>query len=265
MEPRARVRTAEMSWRAVEEAVKRGATAFVPMGSTEEHGPHVPTGDYLIADAIAERVAIATGSVMIPTIPFSYSEYFRHYPGTVTFKATTMRAVVYDVVTGLLDQGFRHVVIFNGHKGNEPVLSPLIREIRRERGVLVPVVAPIGFGMTREMQAEVYGSNPIGHGGEPVGSMQAYLNPELVDVSRGEDWGTRPFQGQEGTTLNGISFAGRPVMLALNMEDVAPLSGSLSDPNLASAERGERIVENSIAGLTEFIEWFKTIDPEMPR
>lgn len=256
-----KVRTAEMTWREVEAAVERGAVALVPMGSTEEHGPHVPTGDYLIADAIAERVATATNDVMTPTIPFSYSEYFRHYPGTITVQAATMRAIVYDIVTGLLDQGFRHVILLNGHKGNEPVLLPLIRELRRERGMLIPIVAPLGFGLTPSLQAEIYGDNPTGHGGEPIGSLQAYLNPELVDLDAAEEWGTRAFQGQAGTTLNGFTFAGRPVMLALNMEDITPPSGSLSDPHLASAERGERIVSNAVEGLIGFVEWFKTIDP----
>ncbi|HLI51166.1 MAG TPA: creatininase family protein [Thermomicrobiaceae bacterium] len=258
-----KVRTAEMSWREVEAAIARGAVALVPMGSTEEHGPHVPTGDYLIADVIAERVAAATDAVMTPVIPFSYSEYFRHYPGTVTLQASTMRAVVYDIVTGLLDQGFRHVVLLNGHKGNEPILLPLIRKIRRERGMLVPVVAPLGFGLTPALQAEIYGDKPTGHGGEPIGSIQAYLNPELVDLERAEEWGTQPFQGQSGTSLNGFSFAGRPVLLALNMEDITPPSGSLSDPRLASADRGERIVTSAVEGLTAFVEWFKTIDPSV--
>ncbi len=66
-----KVRTAEMSWKEVESALERDAVAIIPMGSTEEHGPHSPTGDYLITDAIAEQVARATDSVMVPTIPFS--------------------------------------------------------------------------------------------------------------------------------------------------------------------------------------------------
>ena len=66
------VRTAEMTWRDVEKAASQGAAALVPMGSTEEHGPHAPTGDFLIADEISARVAQASGDIVIPTIPFSY-------------------------------------------------------------------------------------------------------------------------------------------------------------------------------------------------
>lgn len=258
-----KVRTAEMSWREVEAAIQRGAAALVAMGSTEEHGPHVPTGDFMIADTITERVASATGDVMTPIIPFSYSEYFRHYPGTVTLQPETLRLLVRDIVYCLLDQGFRHVILFNGHKGNEPILLTLIREIRRERGVLVPVVAPLGFGLTPALQRELYGDQPTGHGGEPIGSIQRYLRPDLVDLDRADGWESKDYQGLPTSGLNGVLFEGRVVNLAINMEEITPPSGSLSDPLLASDERGRRIVENAVDGLTSFVRWFKTIDPSV--
>jgi creatinine amidohydrolase/Fe(II)-dependent formamide hydrolase-like protein len=110
---------------------------------------------------------------------------------------------------------------------------------------------------------ELYGDNPIGHGGEPVGSMMRYVRPELVDLERAEDWGSLPYLGQASATLNGFTFQGHPVMLAINMEEVTPPSGSLSDPRLASRERGERLVTNAIEGLTAFVRWFKTTDPSV--
>ena len=258
-----KVRTAEMTWREVESTVNNGAAALVPMGSTEEHGPHAPTGDYMIADAIAERVAQNTGDVMTPTIPFSYSEYFRHYPGTITLQPETLTLLVRDTVYCLLDQGFRHVILFNGHKGNEPVLMTLIRQIRRERGVLVPFVAPIGFGLTATVQRELYGDTPTGHGAEPIGSMQAYLRPDLVNLAKAEDWASKDYLGLPTSGLNGVVFEGRAVNLAINMGEITPPSGSLSDPLVASAEKGERIVTNSVEGLTAFVRWFKTIDPKV--
>lgn len=260
-----KVRTAQMSWREVEEAVKRGAAAIVPMGSTEEHGPHAPTGDYMITDHIAEQVCQQTGDVMVPTIPFSYSEYFRHYPGTITVRPETLRLLVTDTVGCLLDQGFKHVILFNGHKGNEPILQPLIREFRRDRGVLVPFVAPLGFGMTGAVLKELYGDNPVGHGGEPIGSIASYLFPDLVDLNRAEDWETKQFLGLKTSGLNDVIFEGRAVGMAMNMEDITPPSGSLSDPTLASPDKGQRIVENAIEGLSSFVRWFKSVDPTVSR
>jgi creatinine amidohydrolase/Fe(II)-dependent formamide hydrolase-like protein len=60
-----------------------------------------------------------------------------------------------------------------------------------------------------------------------------------------------------------VVFEGRNVGMAMNMGDVTPPSGSLSDPRVASADKGKRIVENSIEGLTSFVNWFKSVDPSI--
>ena len=255
-------RTAEMSWREVEAAIRRGCAALVPMGSTEEHGPHSPTGDYLITDVIAERVAKQTGDVMVPVLPFSYSEYFRHYPGTITLRSSTLQALVKDTVYCLLDQGFTHVILLNGHAGNEPILSPLLREIRREREILIPSVAPLGFALASGLRQELYAEISTGHGGEPIGSIMAYLFPDLVDLDRAEDWDNKPFLGQPAG-LNGITFEGKSVSLAVNMEDITPPSGSLSEPRNATADKGERIVTSAVENLSSFVRWYKTVDPKV--
>lgn len=257
------VRTAEMSWRQVAAAMERGAAAILPLGSTEEHGPHAATGDYLIAEEIALRAARDSGDLVFPCLPFGYSEYFRKYPGTVTLQSETLFQVVQDVIGCLIDQGFVHIVILNGHKGNEPTLGHLIRKIRRERGLLVPVVAPLGLGLTPELSKELYGDAGIGHGGEPMGSLWTYLFPGTVDLDLAEDWGTSDFLGLVPSGLSGIRFEGRDVLFAVDMDDVTPPSGSLSDPLLASAERGERIVDAAVGRLARFMTWFKGVDPRV--
>ena len=249
-----------MPWRQVEEAIGRGAAALFPMGSTEEHGPHSPMGDYLAAEEIAIRAASQTGDVVFPPLPFSYSEYFRHFPGTITLSSKLLYRFVDEVVECLLGSGFKHVVLVNGHKGNGPTLLHLVRDIRRRKGVLVPVVSPLGFGLTPAVDKEIYGDYKWAHGGEPMGSLMSYLVPGSVDVSRAEDFGARPWNGLPAS-LEGVNFEGCQVNMAINMEDIAPPSGSLSDPRMASPERGERIAEESIARLARFLAWFKSIDP----
>lgn len=258
------VRTAELSWRALERHRDAGSVVLIPMGSTEEHGPHNATGDYLVTDAIAERAAVKARALMTPTIPFSYSEYFRTYPGTITVQGDTLRFLVRDVATSLIEQGFKKLILLNGHKGNEPILQLLIRELRRDYGLLLPVIPALTFGRTANLMNELYGDQSVGHGGDPMGSLQSYLHPELVDVDAAEEFGPQPFWGQPSDGPGGIVFNGQRVMLALNMEDVTPPSGSLSDPRLASAERGERLIKTSVEAITEFIEWFKTVDPYLP-
>ncbi len=251
----------KMSWRQVQAAIQRGAAAFFPMGSTEEHGPHAPMGDYMAAEEIALRVACQTGDLVFPPLPFSYSEYFRHFPGTITLSTQCLYQFVGEVVECLRGSGFRHIVLFNGHKGNEATLLHLVRDIRRDKGLLVPVVSPLGFGLTPALSKEIYGDYKTGHGGEPMGSLMGYLFPGTVDRERAEDWAVKDFNGLRPSGLNGVVFEGVEVSMAVCMEDITPPSGSLSDPRVASPEKGKRIVDESVARLVRFVQWFKGIEP----
>lgn len=258
-----KVRSAEMSWREVEAAIKRGAAAIFPLASTEEHGPHAPMGDYLVEEETAVQVARRTGDIVFPPLPFGYSEYFRHFPGVVTLRHETLFCVVEDVLNCLIDHGFVHIALFNGHNGNKPTLGHLVRKIRRERGLLVPVVSSSSFGMTPEFTEELYGEHKMGHGGEPMGSIYMHVLPGTVDLNLTEEWGRKPFLGLETTGLSGVLFEGTEVGFAINMEDIAPPSGSLSDPHLATVQRGKRMFEVAVEGAVRFMEWFKSIDPKV--
>lgn len=252
----------KMPWRRVEAAIARGAVALFPMGSTEEHGPHSPMGDYMAAEEIALRAARETRDVVFPPLPFSYSEYFRHFAGTITLSDQCLYRFVWEVVECLKGSGFKHIVLINGHKGNEPTLLHLVRDIRREMKILVPIVSPLGLGLTPAVNKEIYGDYKWGHGGEPMGSLMSYLFPGTVDTSLSEEWGNRGFRGLPAG-LNGVTFEGVDVPMAVCMEDIAPPSGSLSDPHMAAPERGQRIVEESVGRLVRFLQWFKSIDPSV--
>jgi creatinine amidohydrolase len=261
-----KVRLAEMSWREVEAALHRGAAAIFPMASTEEHGPHAPMGDYLVEEEIALRVARQTGDLVVPPLAFGYSEYFRKYPGVITLQSQTLFAFVEDVVLCLIRHGFTHIALFNGHKGNEPTLMHLARKIRREHGLLIPIVSSSSFGVTAELIRELYGPNyRLGHGGEPMGSVYLHVMPGTVDLSKAETWGQRDFLGLPADGLAGVHFEGTHVGFAVDMDDIAPPSGSLSDPQVASADKGERQTDVAVAGAVRFMKWFKGVEPRVEK
>lgn len=261
-----RVRTAEMSWRDVEAALKHRAAAIFPMASTEEHGPHAPMGDYLVEEEMAVRVARQTGDLVIPPLPFGYSEYFRRFPGVITLQSDTLFRFVEDVVQCLITHGFTHIALFNGHKGNEPTLMHLVRKIRREQGLLIPIVSSSSFGVTPDLLREIYGPDyRSGHGGEPMGSVYMYMLPGTVDLSKSEEWGQRHFLGLPADGLSGVLFEGTHVGFAVDMNDITPPSGSLSDPRVASVDKGKRQTDVAIEGAVRFMKWFKGIDPRVTR
>ncbi len=256
------MRLGEVSWTEARAALAEGRAVIVPLGSIEEHGPHAPMGDYMIIDAIAGRTAEATGDVVLPTIPFGYSEYFREYPGTITLRPETLDAVVADAIDCLVHHGARRIAIFNGHAGNAPILELLTRRVRRRIGLLIPTVAPLQVIQDPAVIHKVYGDGvQLGHGGEPVGSLMMALRPDLVRLDRAGGFGRGQVLGMPTDGLGAILFRNARVSIPLDMRDIAPETGSLGDPSPASPQRGEALLDYAVEFCAGFMRWFRTVDP----
>jgi creatinine amidohydrolase len=258
------MRIGEMTWTEVREAVATGVAAIVPLGSIEEHGPHAPMGDYAIIHEIAGRTGEATGDLVVPTMPFGFSEYFRHYAGTITVRAETLAAVIEDTVDCLIRHGLRHIAIFNGHAGNLPIIEVLSRRLRRTHGLIIPTISPLQIMQAPALIKELYGEGMVlGHGGEPIGSVMMALAPGKVRMERVGEFGRRTFLGMPTDGLGAINFKGVRVAVPLDMREVTPETGSLSDPAKASADKGRKMLEYSTNACIDFMRWFRTTDPRV--
>jgi creatinine amidohydrolase len=257
----AKHRIAEMSWREVRAALARHPVVLIPLGSTEQHGPVSPTGDYLLTEEIAARVAARTASLVTPVIPFGNSEYFRAFPGTISVRSETLAAVAEDVCVSLLDHGFDRLLFVNGHSGNDPILEDVARRVRRTRGVRVVTIKPAQF-RPRALLETLYGADAgrvIGHGGEPLASLWMHLRPELIDGQANEP-GQRPdYYGLAINDLSVATFERTPVAVYFDMEEISP-NGSMGDSTVASADKGRAILDAVVDGCVAFVERFKQID-----
>jgi creatinine amidohydrolase len=254
----AKRRIAEMSWREVRATVPSQPVVLIPLGSTEQHGPVTPTGDYLIADEIAVRVAERTGSLVTPVIPFGNSEYFRSFPGTISVRSETLAAVAEDVCVSLLDHGFERLLFVNGHSGNDPILEDVARRLRRTRGVRIITIKPGAFRPPALLR-QLYGDDVtrvLGHGGEPLASMWLHLRPELVDLNANEPGSRADYHGLAINDLSVASFDRTPVAVYFDMEEISP-NGSMGDSTVASADKGRAILEAVVDGMVAFVERFK--------
>ena len=258
------MRLGEMPWTEVREAIARGVTAVVSLGSIEEHGPHSPGGDYMIVDEIGARATDLSGDVLTPTLPFGYSEYFRNYPGTITLRSETLAAVLTDTIDSLLLHNFPRIVILNGHAGNTGTVELVQRRYRRARGLVIPSIAPFQIIQAPELIERVYGGKvELGHGGEPIGSLMMYLRPERVQMHRAGAFGRKTVFGMPTDGLGGIKVDGIRAAVPLDMEDVTPPTGSLSDPRLGSPERGRQLFDHAVRACAGFLKWFRTVDPHL--
>ena len=128
----------EMTWLEFAERIKDKPTLLLPFGSQEEQGPMAPMGDWMLVEILAERIAKQADVIAAPTVPFGYADYFRPIAGGVAFRPDTFRRILEDICENFLNHDLDHLVIFNGHSGNYPLIDQTIRKIKEERGVLIP-------------------------------------------------------------------------------------------------------------------------------
>lgn len=212
--------------------------AVVPVGSTEQHGPHGPLGtDFLAATAVAETaVATYDRDVMVaPTIPVGVSEEHRQFTGTLWVSPDTFRAYVREVVESLISHGWTRIVLVNGHGGNVPALGEVAARVSRAESALV---APFTWFDAAETDLA------MGHAGPLETSFLLHRHPDLVDTDRLDD-AAEDAADRWGEWVSGTNIAHDPAEFTEN--------GVVGDPTDASAAEGESLVESAADALVDLL------------
>src|SRR5438874_11887050 len=117
------MRISEMNWMMVEEYLKRDDRCVLPLGSTEQHAYLSLSVDSILAERISVEAADSLGVPVFPVVPYGITPYFRAFPGSITLRVDTYLRVVREILDALADQGFKRILIVNGHGGNTPAQS----------------------------------------------------------------------------------------------------------------------------------------------
>ena len=256
----------EMSWVDVEAYLENSDMVIIPLGSTEQHGPHLPLGsDYYQAFAMAGEISKRTRVVVAPVLLVGYSEYHSGFPGTLSIKPETMEQVVFECVESLMKYGFRRFMFLNYHGGNNIIQDEIIHRINQT----TPAEA-IAIGVGSPIQEMDEGEFFDWHAGKNETSTMLYLKPHLVKMERAE----KPV----------ITFTPQMEELKQLAEEHPELLGvwdslfgvtsetkkggashelssngiwSFSDPKTATTEKGQKNVEELTEAAVRFIEAWK--------
>jgi creatinine amidohydrolase len=128
----AQTRLADLNWMQVEAYLETDGRLMLVLGACEQHGHLSLLTDIHIPQRIAQLAAERTGVLVAPAFPFGYSSFFDAYPGNLSVSLDSLTAVVLDVIRSAHRQGFRGILILNGHGGNadvEPALRGLALEL----------------------------------------------------------------------------------------------------------------------------------------
>jgi creatinine amidohydrolase len=109
-----------MNWMMVEEYLKRDDRAVLPLGSTEQHAYLSLSVDSILAERLSIEAAEPLGIPVFPVLAYGITPYFRAFPGTITLRVETYMSIVRDILDAMAEQGFKRILIVNGHGGNTP-------------------------------------------------------------------------------------------------------------------------------------------------
>ncbi|WP_276273223.1 creatininase family protein [Haloarcula litorea] len=220
--------------------------ALLPVGSTEQHGPHAPLGtDTLNAEAVADAAAERHDDpvVVAPAVPVAVAEEHRRFTGTLWTDESTFRDYVRDVVGSLASHGWDRVVLVNGHGGNVPALREVAGTIvRHDDAYAVP------FTWFDEVDAEV----SMGHGGPLETSLLQHANPDTVREDRLDE-------AAAGGSDRWGDWQGR-VNLAFDSHEFTE-NGVVGDPREGSADLGEELLDQAAAALVDLLDAVAERDP----
>jgi mycofactocin system creatininase family protein len=217
-----------MAWPDVAEVASR-SLLVVPLGSTEQHGPHLPcTTDSDIAVALADALADRRDDVIVaPALPYGSAGEHAAFPGTLSIGGPAFEQVVLELVRSA--DAFAGVVLVSAHGGNAPALARAVAMLRAE-GRKVLAWSPSMAGCDA-------------HAGHTETSLVLALRPDAVDLERAAAGDTRPI----GELL--------PLLVEGGVASVAP-NGVLGDPRDASAEAGSLLVRSLADDLADAVEAF---------
>jgi creatinine amidohydrolase len=243
----------EMTWPEVRDALEEVRFAILPVGSCEQHGPHLALStDIAGADVVARRLAeeVHPLGILAPSLRFGVSIHHMPFAGTITLQPETFQTVLMEVADSLRQHGIRRLFVVNGHGGNQNALGLASARMRNELGVRMAYTLWPIVGASGAAGAAAQGKR-LGHACMVETSMMMHLRPDLVRedaLAEGELqpplYGDAPMLG-----IDGFAYW-----------DEFTANGALEGAPEATPELGEKIARASLDGLATFVRRFAELD-----
>jgi len=241
----------DLTWPEAKRRFKEMDMALLPVGSLEQHGPHLPLDvDAFDALYLAQQVAKACAEprpLVLPLIPYGVAYHHEDFSGTISISPDTLSRLVYEIGMSAARHGITKLIIINGHGGNSPSLHFAAQMINRDAHIFTCV----DTGETSDPDVDALTQTPNDvHAGEIETSTTLATRPHLVRTNE-----IRKFIPRFSSRFLNFSSK-RSVGWYAHTSKISPY-GVLGDPTKANKEKGERMWELMINNLVEFIEDLK--------
>ena len=239
-----------LTWPEMKEAIAAQKVVLLPVGSTEQHGPHLP----LDVDAfLVETVCLEVGKraadrvLVLPTVSYGLNLHHIDFPGTVHIEPEHFISFCLDITKSVAYHGFTKIIVVNGHGSNTPLADLVARKTTLETPALC--CATNYFAFASEAFAKVQETPVIAHADEFETSLYLHVAPDRVRMDR----------AVEGNDVVGRYLSSDSTSRYVRFSDYWGRwtnKGVHGDPRAATAEKGQLIYEAAVAGMIGLVdEW----------
>ncbi|MEM8603018.1 MAG: creatininase family protein [Cyanobacteria bacterium P01_H01_bin.121] len=233
------------TWPDVEAYLQQSQGIIIPIGSTEQHGPSGLIGtDAICAEAIAQGVGEQTGALVAPTLSIGMALHHTAFPGTISFRPSTLIQVVQDIVAGLAKSGFRRFFFINGHGGNiatykaafaETYAALIDRQLPGSEAVRCRLANWYMCRSVYKLAQQLYGAQEGSHATPSEVAVTQYCYPQAI----------------KQVVLDPDVAKGHPIYNALTFRQQYPDGRMGSNPALATPEAGQQLYSLAVTDLSQ--------------
>jgi len=236
------MKLAEVQWPEINRIDREKTVAVIPVGSMEQHGPHLPFQvDTFVASRLAEDLEKSMPEILlVPAVWSGVSAHHMDFPGSITIRAKIFIDLLHDICASLHHHGFRRIVLLNGHGGNRSSLEVLGQELFVEFGLTVNTLAYWDVVPDLVKSLKKSKSKGMGHSGELETALMLYLAPQWVNRN------AIP-QGVLGIEDEGPTDG---IKRYVNMKEHSE-PGVIGRPSAATAEIGETLYKGALQALQQ--------------
>ena len=252
-----------LTWPEINEAVKAKKVILLPIGSTEQHGHHLPldVDNFLARSVCLETAKQAPREILVmPTIPYGYNEHALDFPGTINVHYDHFIEYCLDICKSVAHAGFDRILIVDGHGSNEHLCEFIARRATLETDALF--ASTMWTNLVVEVFEEIResGSGGAAHACELETSAYLYLDASRVQMEKAVDhYGGAA--GKEGSAFTSVDLTkGWGPVKVVQWTSGATPHGVSGASTLATKEKGQRIVDAAAENLLGFIREFRSME-----
>jgi len=240
----------ELTWLDVKEFLKVHDVAVVPVGSCEQHGPHLPidTDGYDAFWLSLKAAGKARCALVAPPIYYGVSSHHMDFPGTITLSPHTLEQLAYEVASSLIRHGFKKILFENGHGGNTAALETTAQRIKADFNMFVAVDT---VSLIPDFIEKFVETSYDAHAGEfETSTTLANREKSVVKERIKKPKVTLP---KSKYTKIGLKEIGPKVSWAFRTREISE-TGVIGDPTKASKKKGEKAWKLAIERLADLLE-----------